>query len=347
MMVPLEQLQFPVQYLEVFESFLRERGRSTEALAAAVGPAVWEGTKDEGMLDGLQLLAILRAVRAAANPAAPLSAQLLEHFPVTAHGTLGIVILTSPNLEAALEAALRFYPLVMPAYDIQREDLGDQVHLVFRPLCDFGDFTADMDETIVGAFNSIRRYIKPSTQLLELHLKHAARFPLEAYSSFADPQALFFESTCNKVVIPKRYLQHTLTTSNRATMAHFRAELDRQAQALDLRPTFTQRVRGQISQALKNQLSVSREDVAERLNMSPRTLGRRLQEENINFKTLVNATRLDYAEFLLLNSQRSISQVAYAAGFVNESSFSRAFRRRKGCSPSELRLGGGGSTSGV
>ncbi|WP_097459603.1 helix-turn-helix domain-containing protein [Mangrovitalea sediminis] len=333
----IDQFRFPSQYLDVFAAFLRDRGKRLESYAQRCGltrdlrPASGTG------ISGSQLQALMALSREVADPRIPLAAQLLEHLPVTAHGTLGIVILTSPNLQAALEAALRFYPVVMPAYDIACETHGDKMHMLFQPRCDPGDMAEDLTEVLLGAFNSIRRYVRPTTRLLEIHLRHQARFPAEAYASFADPDGLFFGCPRDKIVIPKRHLSFSLTTSNRITMEQFRQQLEWQIAGLDHPESFTAQVRERLRRALHDNRYLGVEDMAAGLNMSSRTLGRRLQREGRSFKQLTHEVRIDYAEFLLLNSPRTVSQIAYAAGFTNNSSFARAFRKRKGFSPSELR----------
>src|SRR5690606_26992884 len=158
------------QYVEVFESLILRRGGRPELFYERCQLSRQALDKAGATISGEQLQRMLISCRDLAAPDRPVSAQLLEQFPLTAHGTLGIVILTSPDLNAALDAALKFYPVVMPAFDIRREDLGDQVLLVFQPLCDFGEVAHLLTETILGAFNSIRRYINPNIRLLEIHL---------------------------------------------------------------------------------------------------------------------------------------------------------------------------------
>lgn len=111
---PLSVYRFPVQYLEMVEHFLENRGYSVgDCLDSARLPDA-EVLYGEGYLTGEQLLALLQICADVADTSRPLSAQLLDVLPVTAHGTLGIVVLTSPTLAHALAAAMRFYPLVMP-----------------------------------------------------------------------------------------------------------------------------------------------------------------------------------------------------------------------------------------
>jgi len=334
---PLTLFRFPAQYVEVFEALVVGRGFPAEHLYERCQLNKLELEIPGATIDGQQLKQLLLVCEELADPARPLSAQLLEHFPMTAHGTLGVVVLTSPNLQAALNAALKFYPVVVPAYEISQVEMGNELHLIFRPRCDFGAVSETLTETVLGAFNSIRRYIRPDIPLLAIHLIHEARFPASAYSTFSDPDRILFGQPCNKIVIPRKYLKLPLTTSNRATMQQFEQQLERQIQELQQEPAFTRQIRSMLEQLLRAGKSLQIDDVAAQLNTSARTLSRRLNEEGHTFKDLVNEARINYAEFLLLNSQKTVGQIGYAAGFTNDSSFSRAFRKRKGISPTELR----------
>jgi AraC-like DNA-binding protein len=75
------------------------------------------------------------------------------------------------------------------------------------------------------------------------------------------------------------------------------------------------------------------DEVAEKLNMTPRTLQRRLQAEGVVFRQLVESIRQHHAERLLLLNQKSIGEVSDLLGYSDVTNFSRAFRRWAGCSP--------------
>lgn len=337
MLNPLSQMRFPAQYAEVLESLVIRRNVDPARLYAEGGLSRADLESPGATLDGAQLQRMLRFCQTVADPERPLSAQLLEHFPVTAHGALGLLVLTSPNLERALDAALKYYPVVVPACEITRQDWGSQINLVFKATHDFGDMAATLMEITLGAFNSIREYITSDIPRLEIHLSHENRFPLERYDTFADPERLHFNQPCNKLVIPRHYLSAPLTTSNRLTMQQFEQQLERQIRELGETKVFTSRVRQRVMQALRAGRSLTIDEIAASLNLSERTLSRRLHEEGSVYKDLVNELRVDYAEFLLMHSRKTIGQIALATGFANDSSLSRAFRRRKGITPTELR----------
>ncbi|WP_405165002.1 AraC family transcriptional regulator [Nocardia sp. NBC_01499] len=83
--------------------------------------------------------------------------------------------------------------------------------------------------------------------------------------------------------------------------------------------------------------------VANEMFMSPRTLSRRLNEEDTSFRALLDEVRQLLSEQLLGHTDLTTEQVAARLGYAEAASFIRAFRRWKGCPPQEFRLRGGRS----
>jgi AraC-like DNA-binding protein len=77
--------------------------------------------------------------------------------------------------------------------------------------------------------------------------------------------------------------------------------------------------------------------VARSLGVDRRTVQRRLADSGETFSSLLDAVRAELAERLVPNPRRSLTEIAEELGFSEPSAFSRWFRRRFGCSPSEWR----------
>jgi AraC-like DNA-binding protein len=77
--------------------------------------------------------------------------------------------------------------------------------------------------------------------------------------------------------------------------------------------------------------------VARSLDVDRRTVQRRLADSGETFSSLLDAVRAELAERLVPNPRRSLTEIAEELGFSESSAFSRWFRRRFGCSPSEWR----------
>ncbi|MFC3903449.1 AraC-type DNA-binding protein [Acinetobacter marinus] len=79
------------------------------------------------------------------------------------------------------------------------------------------------------------------------------------------------------------------------------------------------------------------EDIADRLALSKRTLQRLLEDEQTNFQSILDDTRLSLAEHYLSQSSISPSEVSYLLGFQEVNSFSRAFKKWTGETPNTFR----------
>jgi len=79
-------------------------------------------------------------------------------------------------------------------------------------------------------------------------------------------------------------------------------------------------------------------EAAHALNMTPRTLNRRLKEEGTSFQKIKDALRRDIAIRALQQGTDSIEQVAFDIGFSAPSNFHRAFYKWTNRTPGSYRL---------
>ena len=78
-------------------------------------------------------------------------------------------------------------------------------------------------------------------------------------------------------------------------------------------------------------------DVANMFGYSDAYLSRMFQKyANVNFKTYLQDIRMTYAYRELLNSDKTISQIAMDNGFSSSRAFTREFQKRYGILPSEV-----------
>ncbi len=83
----------------------------------------------------------------------------------------------------------------------------------------------------------------------------------------------------------------------------------------------------------------SAEAIAEELGLSLRTFQRRLTQENMSFKELLDAYRQEEAMRQIERGARSMTEIAYDLGYNEQSSFNRAFKRWTGTTPSRWMSG--------
>ena len=96
------------------------------------------------------------------------------------------------------------------------------------------------------------------------------------------------------------------------------------------------RVRNLIVEKLSTGL-VSKQQVADGLNISSRSLDLKLVGENTNLQQVLDSTRQSLASGYMEQSGISITEIAYLLGFSDAANFTRAFKRWSGKSPSDFR----------
>lgn len=87
---------------------------------------------------------------------------------------------------------------------------------------------------------------------------------------------------------------------------------------------------------------ISLDQMAEIAGFSPYYFARRFKKETgVSPHQFLISTRILAAKYNLLNTSMTISEIAYACGFEDESAFCYCFRQREGITPNQLRKGSG------
>ena len=83
---------------------------------------------------------------------------------------------------------------------------------------------------------------------------------------------------------------------------------------------------------------ITLEKLSESLGYEAHYLSRVFSENTkINFRRYINQYRIDYAKYLLLESEDSVTHIALACGFGSIRSFNRVFAESEGMTPKEYR----------
>jgi transcriptional regulator GlxA family with amidase domain len=96
---------------------------------------------------------------------------------------------------------------------------------------------------------------------------------------------------------------------------------------------------GQVREVLLLNLAKRRgfDDVARGLQMSTRTLRRKLRAENRTFREIQDELRMQIATKYLRDTELNIDEISFALGFSDAANFGHAFRRWTKRAPNELR----------
>lgn len=87
---------------------------------------------------------------------------------------------------------------------------------------------------------------------------------------------------------------------------------------------------------LINQIKIN--EVAELVNMTPSAFSHFFKKRTQrSFSDYLSDLRIGNAARLLIESEKTVSEICYESGFNNISNFNRAFKEKKGCTPTEFR----------
>lgn len=111
---------------------------------------------------------------------------------------------------------------------------------------------------------------------------------------------------------------------------------ERLARDLSATPALTARV-SDVLTSLLAQGQARLMTVAGEFGMSARTLGRRLAEEGVTFRAILDRLRADLATRYVRDTSMPLSQIAWRLGYKDPSAFIVAFKRWTGKTPSALR----------
>lgn len=182
-------------------------------------------------------------------------------------------------------------------------------------------------------FNLVRDLTGGAVRPAELLLSRPVPRNADAYlRHFRCPVRFNEGQTC--LILPGRAMGFRLPTADARLRESLLGALQKQ---LAQQPQgFAARVR----HALRPMLLAGRashSEVAAHLNIHPRTMGRRLDEEGTTFEQLKDEVRLAVSGELLARTEIAVSDAAAALGYATPSAYVRAFRRWTGSSPSAWR----------
>ena len=273
------------------------------------------------------------SVEATHNPCfGLLAAQQLQ--PATLHG-LGFAWLASNTLRDALSRLVRYSRMVNSIARIRLEDHGDTTDLVVSGTENWPNFEHAAIDAGMAIFLRMSR-IAVGNELSPVQVLLQRPEPAcsdQFYRLFAAP--VTFGASKNRLCFRTHEVDAPLPCAN-AQLARVNDQTVMDYLSRFDRTSISMQVRIRIIEQLPDG-TPTQESIASVLNVSRRSLQRKLHDETTNFKHLLKNTRRELALQYIDEPHRSISEITYLLGFSEPSNFSRAFKRWTGQTPVEYR----------
>lgn len=185
-------------------------------------------------------------------------------------------------------------------------------------------------ELAIGAvLRVIRQLIGDSWKPAWVSFIHGPAVPVASYKKCLQAEVQFNQEF-DGLVFDVSNLDRSLTGSSEQV----RLLLDQNLSELQLKyhEDFPEQVRTLIRHSIDHD-SCKLENIARLLALSPRTLQRRLGEQGLAFRHLLNEVRTELACTFLKETDQPLNQLSLRLGYTEASAFTRAFRQQMGMAP--------------
>jgi AraC-like DNA-binding protein len=326
------QSEFPASQLLPFVGVAaRGQGATFDPLSAL-------GLRSEDLADPRATISVpdlvtaLERVRALADEPA-LGWYVGMDMAVTVHGFLGFAVASAATLRESLALLVEFAPIRTEAFAFRLETHGVKAALVADERDDFG---AVRDVILLALLVGLWRI---GNHLLGREIRESVvrlSIPEPAYyARFAHlPPRVVFDHPSNQLVFDAALLDAPVVTADPASLRLAREQCER---ILSSPASLVDRARGLVLRSDGGARSL--DEVAAALHVSSRTLRRRLSEERLSFRAILERERYRRAVLLLRSPTLSVEAIAEKLGYTGVRSFARAFERWSGAAPAAFRRG--------
>lgn len=273
--------------------------------------------------------------------------RMAESRRLSDFGALSLLITHQPTLREVLVTLTQYRNLLNETLALRVEETGDIV-LIREDLLVTGPTGARQAyELAVGVLVRIfKALLGARWQPLSVNFMHRAPDDLSVHHRIFGREVIF-DSEFNGVICLRADLDRANPTADPVMADYARGfinTLPRAGQGLLL---------SDVQQAVRQLLPAghaSLERVAASLGAPPRTLQRRLYEQGLEFRQILDDTRADLALNLVANAEFSLTHVSQLLGYSQSSNFTRWFHAKFGTTPSAWRknqLAGGAKSQGL
>lgn len=259
-----------------------------------------------------------------------------EHFNPKDIGAIAYVVLNSPTVAAGIQNAERYLHLHNEAAKLSFSIEGEQAYLRFW-LADLAiESTRQHNEYSMAVVCNMLRIIAGSHWApREVQFAHEAPTRTsEHLRVFVAP--VLFGCASNALVMDREFVERQVPAADPRLYRILKQQAERVLREMPRESDLLAAVRRAIAESMREgDLKLAR--VIKKISMSPRTLERRLKEDGVVFKKLVDDTRRRFALNYLTDRKRTLTEIAFLLGYSEVSAFNRAFKRWTGSTPLDHR----------
>ncbi len=319
--------------LDPLLTLARHHGLDTTALLASaeLTPAALE--KPGARFPAQQFAPLLE--RLAQTTASPLIAlRLGEVTQPRMLGSIGFLMSSAATLQDAYQVLIDYLPLLFEGAALQLEQTLEGSWLTLE----LNDSARKPTEYFLACLANWPRWLTGhQIPIQRLELTFAAPDDPHAWQRFFAAEVLF-DAPHNRLLLSTDYLSLACLDANNEMHQLHREFADSLLSSSAQRSALIAQTRHLIRRQLADgEGCVRRDQIADAVNLSLRTLQRKLGQLGTSFQDVYDQTRREQCLQLIQRGQLSFGEIAFQLGFSNQSAFQKAFKRWMGVAPSHYR----------
>lgn len=264
-------------------------------------------------------------------PSTNLAFNLGSKLHTSSHGTIGILLLSSPNVQCMVEQFVKYASYSLPFGLISHAESDTHTILIL------GDVLPELHhafyyETAAASIQkNIEEILGAPIVGASLHFPYLPEHPDAYREHFHNP--VYFSSSRFEYHVPKEVLLTPSPLHNHDLFQYAAILCEQRAIKHEENNVITEKVRSFLFSSHTKHWTLI--EIAEKLNMSERSLYRKLNLENSSYKSIYDDVRKSLTQDYLTETDLSINQITELLGFNDASNFRRVFKRWFGMSPSQ------------
>jgi AraC-like DNA-binding protein len=330
-------LVLPLHHPSVLLNVARAQGVDLDALleGSGVTPAMLGNPEARICYDQYNQL-VGNALRLTNNPALGLDFGRSIHLSHL--GVLGLLVMSCSDGHTAIEAGIKYYRTVAPAWDLRIEIHGPRAELQAHELVSRAPFREFATEALLFALGGLASHLFGESNVYSAVREVRLRYPAPPYAArYREivPSRFFFECEETRIVFDSELLSLPISGADRATASWAERQCEAQLSNAPTEDSLSDQVRRLLG-ADPGRYSTL-EAVAQGLGTSARALKRNLHRAGTSFQELLEEIRRARAIEYIGAGGLTFEQIAEKLGFRDARSFRRAFKRWTGATPNEYR----------
>lgn len=261
--------------------------------------------------------------------------ELGRHFHLGAKGKLGIAAICCDNGLEALRLVMAYIELASSFLHYQVWNEGQTGYARMRELVGLNDIRRMLFDTEMSSLYTMTALIIDETRVFkELHVAYPAPAYAERYQAFFHCPVRF-NAPEHMIVFDAGLLFRPLKLANPLVKKMLVQECAHLCARLRDQTSIADKIRHEIS--IGQTPYPTLEQLARRINLSPRTIRRRLNADATSYKDILSDMRRSLAMDLIQSTDLSMEQIALKLGYSDVANFYHAFKGWTGCTPCSYR----------